>query len=396
MREIIDQFAATIRQAAENRAPLCIRGGGTKDFYGAALRGEPFPVTAYRGIVDYEPTELVLTARAGTPLAEIEDALAERGQMLAFEPPHFEQMPSPLAPFPEGEGNSRLPSPPGRRTEDEGKAASSAQIAPKNGRATLGGCIAAGLSGPRRSSAGSVRDFVLGVRMLDGRGSDLRFGGQVMKNVAGFDLSRLLTGSLGTLGVILEVSLKVLPLPVAETTLRFAATEGEMLERVNAWAGQPLPVSATAWHGGELSVRLSGAAAAVDAAARQLGGERAEPGAATAFWHSVREQTAAFFQTPQPLWRLSLKPTTPPLELPGATLVEWGGALRWVATDAVAPRIRAAAAAGGGQAILFRAGDKSAGVFDPLAPAVAVLHHNLKRTFDPAGIFNPGRMYAEF
>jgi glycolate oxidase FAD binding subunit len=331
--------------------PLCIRGGGSKDFYGGPLRGEALGVGAYRGIVDYEPTELVITARAGTPLAEIEAVLREQGQMLAFEPPHF------------------------------------------GSNSTLGGCIATGLSGPRRAYTGAPRDFVLGVRMLDGNGNDLRFGGQVMKNVAGFDVSRLTVGSLGTLGVILEVSLKVLPLPAAEITLRLKKSAAEAIALGNEWAGQPLPVSATAWTGGNLVVRLSGAAAAVDAAEKKLGGERIAPEQAQHFWHGVREQTDPFFNTGQPLWRLSLKSTTPPLNLPGAQLIEWGGALRWLAADANAQTVRAAAAFGGGHATLFRASDKSAGVFQPLPPALLTIHRNLKRTFDPAGIFNPGRLY---
>ena len=351
MHDVIDQLTDTIRAAAAGKTPLCIRGGGSKDFYGGPPRGKALEVGGYRGIVDYEPTELVLTARAGTPLAEIEAMLRERGQMLAFEPPHF------------------------------------------GSTSTLGGCIAAGLSGPRRAHAGAARDFVLGVRMLDGNGSDLRFGGQVMKNVAGFDVSRLMAGSLGTLGVILEVSLKVLPLPAVETTLRLAKSAAEAIALVNAWAGRPLPVSATAWTGGNLVVRLSGAAAAVDAAAKKLGGERIDPEQAQHFWHGIREQTDPFFNSGQPLWRLSLKSTTPPLNLPGAQLIEWGGALRWLTTGADALTVRAAAALGGGHATLFRAGDKSAGVFQPLAPALLKIHRKLKQTFDPAGILNPGRLY---
>jgi glycolate oxidase FAD binding subunit len=282
--------------------------------------------------------------------------------MLAFEPPHFGVLPSPLTPLP-------------------------------HKIATLGGCIAAGLSGPRRPYTGAARDFVLGVRMLDGTGNDLHFGGQVMKNVAGFDVSRLMAGSLGTLGVILEVSLKVLPLPAVETTLRLAKTAADAIALVNAWAGQPLPVSATAWTGGNLVVRLSGAAAAVDAAAKKLGGERIDPEQAQRFWLDVREHTDPFFTAGKPLWRLSLKSTTPPLDLPGAQLIEWGGALRWLATDADAQTIRAAAASGSGHATLFRASDKSAGAFQPLPPALLTIHRKLKQAFDPAGIFNPGRLY---
>ena len=353
MAEIIAQLADTIRKASADQTPLRIRGGGSKDFYGGPPRGETLSIAAYRGIVDYEPTELVLTARAGTPLAEIENTLRERDQILAFEPPHF---------------------------------------APS---ATLGGCIAAGLSGPRRAYAGSARDFMLGVRMLDGKGDDLKFGGQVMKNVAGFDVSRLMTGSLGTLGVILEVSLKVLPLPAAEATLRFDKSAAEAILFVNELAGKPLPVSAVAWSGGRLTLRLSGAAAAVDAAIKKLGGERADATQAAQYWQSIREHTDAFFTGPLPLWRLSVKSTTPPLNLPGSQLIEWGGSLRWLATDADAQTVRDAAIFGGGHATLFRGGDKSSGVFQPLAPALAMIHRNLKRAFDPAGILNPGRLYPD-
>jgi glycolate oxidase FAD binding subunit len=355
MTEAIDQLASHIRDAAAGKRPLNIRGGGSKAFYGNAATGELLSVAGYRGIVDYEPTELVVTARCGTPLAELEATLAEKGQLLPFEPPHF------------------------------GPAA------------TLGGCIAAGLSGPRRAYAGAARDFVLGVRILDGRGDDLRFGGQVMKNVAGFDVSRVMTGSLGTLGVILEVSLKVLPLPVAETTLRLAMDEAAAVRTLNEWDGKPLPISATAWDAGLLHVRLSGARAAVDAATRKLGGDAVDAAEATAFWRGIREQTAPFFAGGvEPLWRLSLPSATAPLALPGAQLVEWGGALRWLKSGAPAESIRAAALAAGGHATLFRAPDKAAGAFQPLAPGLLALHRKLKQTFDPAGIFNRGRMYPEW
>ena len=353
MQQAIDQLAATIREAARQKKPLCVRGGGTKDFYGGAARGDELSTLACRGIVAYEPTELVITARAGTPLAEIESALREKGQMLAFEPPHF--------------GNS----------------------------ATLGGCVAAGLSGPRRAYAGAVRDFVLGVRLLDGKGDDLKFGGQVMKNVAGYDVSRLMTGALGTLGVLLEVSLKVLPLPVSEATLHLKCGESEAIALMNKWAGQPLPITATAFRDGDLGVRLSGARTAVEAANRKLGGNGIDPDQAERFWTGIREHTDPFFPGNQPLWRLSVKPTTPPLDLPGTQLIEWGGALRWLESDADPMRIREAAARSGGHATLFRGGDKSAGVFQPLAPALMKLHRNLKRAMDPAGILNPGRLYPD-
>ncbi len=373
MQHIIDQLAHAIREAANHKAPLRIRGGGTKDFYGGPLRGETLSTAAYRGVIEYEPTELVLTARAGTPLAEIEAALREKGQMLAFEPPHFGASPSSLPPPPHaGEGNV-------------------VPAVPETGMATLGGCIAAGLSGPRRPYAGAVRDLVLGVRMLDGKGSDLRFGGRVMKNVAGYDISRLMAGSLGTLGVILEVSLKTLPLPAAEFTLRREQTQAEAIALMNEWAGKPLPLSATCHIDNLLYVRLSGAAAAVRAARGKLGGEEVADGAA--FWHGLREQQLDFFNPSLPLWRLSLKPTTPPLNLPGRQLIEWGGALRWLMSDVDAGTVRDAAGLGGGHATLFRGGDRTSGVFQPLPPVLMRLHQRLKQSLDPAGILNPGRFY---
>jgi glycolate oxidase FAD binding subunit len=262
--------------------------------------------------------------------------------------------------------------------------------------ATLGGCVAAGLSGPRRPYAGAVRDFVLGVRILDGKGDELRFGGQVMKNVAGYDVSRLMAGSLGTLGVLLEVSLKVLPVPPAETTLRLKRTEAEAITLMNEWAGKPLPVSATAFRDGDLGVRLSGARVAVDAAARKIGGAVVDDAQSAQFWTGIREHTDPFFGGSGPLWRLSVNSTTPPLDLPGQQLIEWGGALRWLKSAADAKTIRDAAARSGGHATLFHGGDKSVGAFHPLAPALTKLHRNLKQAFDPAGILNPGRLYPDF
>ncbi|HSD59395.1 MAG TPA: glycolate oxidase subunit GlcE [Burkholderiales bacterium] len=352
MQAVINGYAEEIARAVADKAPLRLRGAGTKDFYGARLDGRVLDTRACHGVVSYEPTELVVTARAGTSLLELERTLAEGGQMLAFEPPHF------------GPG------------------------------ATVGGCVASGLSGPRRAYSGSVRDFVLGVRMLDGRGQDLRFGGQVIKNVAGYDLSRLMTGSLGTLGLLLEVSFKVLPLPKSELTLRFELDEQSAVAKMNQWSGTPLPVSATCWHEGVLTVRLSGAEAGVRAARAKLGGEEVADG--PGFWASVREQSHAFFRGAEPLWRLSLRPTARALGLPGRQLIEWGGALRWVAGPAPAQVVRDAAARCGGHATLFRARDKATSVFHPLAPAAFKLHLRLKQTFDPAGIFCPGRMYEGF
>ena len=261
----------------------------------------------------------------------------------------------------------------------------------------MGGVVACALSGPRRASAGAVRDFVLGAVLMDGHGERLAFGGQVMKNVAGYDVSRLLAGSLGTLGLILEVSLKVLPLPLREASLRVACTEIAALRMLNEWAGKPLPLSASCWHDGVLSVRLSGADAAVSAALQTLGGSVLAPEEAAAFWLSLREQTHAFFGGAGSLWRLSLPPHASAVILKGRQLIEWGGAQRWLKLDADADidgarRIRQAVAAAGGHATLFRGGDKAVGVFHPLAPAVEKIHQRLRQAFDPAGIFNPHRM----
>ena len=348
MQNLIENYRHAINAAVHERRTLRIVGSGSKAFYGRATQGETLDATAYRGIVSYEPTELVLTARAGTPLAEIEAALAEQRQMLAFEPPHF------------------------------------------GAAATLGGCIASGLSGPRRAYAGAVRDYVLGVRMMDGTGETLNFGGQVMKNVAGYDVSRLLAGSLGTLGLLLEVSLKVLPVPASEMTLRFAMNERDALAAMNRWAAQPLSLSATCYHDGVLTVRLSGASAAVRSVREKLGGELLEDSAE--FWRALREQQHEFFATGKNLWRLSVPSTTPAIA--GKQLIEWGGALRWLVSDEPAESVRAQVAALGGQATLFRSAQTHDAPFHPLAPALLQVHQRLKKSFDPHGIFNVGRMYS--
>ncbi|MFO0451257.1 MAG: glycolate oxidase subunit GlcE, partial [Pseudomonadota bacterium] len=232
--------------------------------------------------------------------------------------------------------------------------------------------------------------------LLDGRGQVLSFGGRVMKNVAGYDVSRALAGSLGVLGVILEVSLKVLPRPPVETTLVFEFDEATALARACAWGARPLPISATAWHDGCLRLRLSGAPAAVGAARRVLGGEAISTPADASYWRQLREQQLPFFAGATALWRVAVPPTAPPLEFGDATLIEWGGAQRWVRTAAPAERVRERVARLGGHATLFRAQDRSSGAFTPLAPALLAIHRRLKAEFDPAGVLNPGRLYAEF
>jgi glycolate oxidase FAD binding subunit len=332
---------------------LRLRGGGSKDFYGGPINGDVLDTAGHAGIVSYEPTELVITARCGTPLAELESALATRRQCLACEPPHF-------------------------------------------GAATVGGAVAAGLAGPRRAAVGGMRDFVLGVKLMDGEGRVHRFGGEVMKNVAGFDVSRLIAGSLGTLGLILEVSLKVLPVPPGDASLRFEMPQERALEALNRWAGQPLPLVASCWQDGVLTLRLCGAQAAVSAACASIGGEAIEELEALAFWQGLREQGAEFFAGDAALWRLSIPSVAPPLDLPGTTLIEWGGAQRWLRGDVDRVRIRELAARAGGHATLFRGGDKTSGVFTSLPPALMEVHRRLKQSFDPYGVFNPGRMYSEF
>jgi glycolate oxidase FAD binding subunit len=356
----LDELRERIRDAAARGTPLRIRGGGSKDFLGERLEGELLETAALRGIVSYEPSELVVTVRAGTPLAELEAALAQQGQCLAFEPPHF------------GPGT------------------------------TVGGMVAAGLSGPARANAGPVRDYVLGLQLVNGRGDLLVFGGQVMKNVAGYDVSRLMVGAFGTLGLIAEVSLKVLPVAPAEATLRFAVDHAEALRRLHAWGGQPLPLNASCWRveGAEpqLLVRLRGAQAAVTSACRAMGGERLDD--AGAQWAALREQTHPWFMAPggRDLWRLSVPQTAPVLALPEAPLVEWHGGQRWVRAEAGAGEaLRAIAREAGGHATLFRAAGEAVGPrFTPLAAPQSTIQRALKQQFDPAGILNRSRLFPDF
>ena len=376
MDHALQNLVERIRAAAASGTALRIRGGGTRDFYGQALQGELLDTRAYAGVTSYEPSELVVTARAGTPLAELETLLEQHGQCLPFEPPHFAD-------------------------DAEGAAA---------GHATVGGMVAAGLSGPARASVGCVRDYVLGASMVSGRGEALTFGGQVMKNVAGYDVSRVLTGSLGTLGLITEVSLKVLPVAPAQASLRFEMNQAAALKALNEWGGQPLPLNASCWlpksgaaGAGHLTVRLRGAVAAVQAACMKMGGERLDEVAASQQWQALRNQTHPFFFRPAAaglcLWRMSVAQSAPVLDLTEAQLVEWHGGLRWLwAPAADAARIRTAARQAGGHATLFRCAseaDRNAPVFEPLTSPLNRIHRELKTQFDPAGIFNPGRLYAD-
>lgn len=345
----------TVRQAYAERRPLAIVGGGSKSFLGRPVAGEPLCVAEHRGILHYEPSELVLTARAGTPLAEIEQVLAEQGQMLAFEPPHF------------------------------------------GSRATLGGCIACGLSGPRRPFAGSARDFVLGVKILDGRGDVLRFGGEVMKNVAGYDVSRLMVGAFGTLGVLLEVSLKVLPRPEVEATQVLEMDLVSAVGNMPCRAAIPGPFSAMAADSGRLYLRFAGAEAAVAAACRNAGGERGD----NAFWDDLREHRLPFFQHPSDLWRVSLASTSPNMSVNGEWLHDWGGAQRWM-VDLLGDPMQMFYEADefGGHATVFRRYPPDKAVpeylFQPLPPYQEEMQWRVKRVFDPAGILNPRRIYSDY
>jgi glycolate oxidase FAD binding subunit len=348
-----------VRAAHASGEPLCIRGGGSKDFYGGPLAGTVLDTTTLAANADHEPTELVVTAPAGMRLLELEAQLAAEGQCLAFEPPRF------------------------------------------TAQTTVGGMVAAGLSGPSRASAGSVRDHVLGLTLVSGSGELLQFGGRVIKNVAGYDVSRLVAGSLGILGVIVEVSLKVLPRAEAEATLRFDCKPGEALAWLHAWGGKPLPLDASAWWNGSLIVRLRGSPAAIEEGRAVLGGEAIDAAAAGPFWESLRDHTDAFFVAAEDaiqhqdatLWRLSLPQTAPLLGLAGDELIEWHGAERWLTTALPAAEVRAAAAAVGGHATAFRTRDR-VGVFASLAPPLLAIHERLKRAFDPKGILNRGRLHA--
>lgn len=380
MDAALQSLITRIADAAASATPLRFRGGGSKDFYGQSLQGEVVDTRVYAGITSYEPSELVVSARAGTSLAELEAVLAERGQCLPFEPPHF------------AEGGS-------------------ADVARG---ATVGGMVAAGLSGPARASSGAVRDYMLGVTLINGRAELLSFGGTVMKNVAGYDVSRLMAGSLGTLGLITDVHLKVLPMPPAEATLRFACGQAEALQMLHGWGGQPLPLNASCWMEeapgqGVLFLRLRGAVAAVEAACTRLGGDLLAPAALSGedgfAWQALRNQRLPWFQSgvqaESHLWRLSVPQTAPVLDLAGTSLVEWHGGQRWLhAAPAQEAHIRTSVRAVGGSATLFRANgvdnEKAGACFDALISPLDRIHLGLKQQFDPAGIFNRGRLYPNF
>jgi glycolate oxidase FAD binding subunit len=346
LREIQER----VIDANRTGAALRLRGGGTKDFYGERLEGDVLDLRSYRGVIDYEPSELVITARCATPLSEIESLLAAHGQFLAFEPPAF------------------------------------------GGDPTIGGVIAAGLSGPRRMQVGAARDFVLGTKLLGAGGEELRFGGRVMKNVAGFDVSRLLCGSLGFLGVITEVSVKVLPRPRCEQTLALRLSPQDAVAVFNRWGSLPLPISAATWVDGTAWVRLSGAAPAVRSAAERISGDPVDAASATKFWEGIRHFTHPFFAGSS-IWRVSVPATAAVFEPAERLMIDWGGSIRWYSGEAIGLRARTLASAAGGTALCWR-GPTSGSRFHPLSTAVTAIHRRLKQHFDPCDIFNRGRLLS--
>ena len=349
-------FSAALQQqvqsALQNETPLNIGGGGSKSFLGNAKQANAptIDITPHCGIVDYDPRELVLTARSGTPLSQIEAVLGEAGQMLAFEPPHF--------------GNG----------------------------ATLGGTVACGLSGPRRPYSGSARDFVLGCKLLNGQGDILNFGGQVMKNVAGYDVSRLMAGAHGTLGILLDISLKVLPLSPSSVTLAKKCNAAEAIKSMSALLSQPFPVDAACYNDELLYIRLSGSSQAVKEAHTKISGE--EIPEAGKFWHALREQELPFFKNNIPLYRIMVKPATASLKIEGSWLLDWGGAQRWLCSDADIAEIRRQVELVGGHVTVFRGGANGSEKFQPLPAASLLIHQRLKSSFDPKNIFNRGRLYS--
>ena len=379
MTSSLQHLQDQINAARADKKTLRIRGGGSKDFYGNALGDHTVLDTRpHSGIASYEPSELVVTVRAGTPLAELEATLLEKNQYLPFEPPSF--------------------------TSD----------------GTVGGMVASGLSGAARASVGSVRDHVLGIQIINGAGEILNFGGTVMKNVAGYDVSRLMAGSMGTLALVTEVSLKVLPIPVADATLMCQIGQAAALRLMNQWRAQPLPINSTAWLRDDtaspaadyLFVRLRGAKAAVDSALGLIQqGVQAAGGTATQMdttaaaldWRTANNHQMPFFtEAPAPdmcLWRLSIAATTPALDIPHPQYIEWQGAQRWLwARAGERAALQAIASKAGGHATLFKSSqalnetDKVGAAFQPQSAVLAKINQGLREQLDPHGIFNTGRL----
>ncbi|MEX2366043.1 MAG: glycolate oxidase subunit GlcE [Pseudohongiellaceae bacterium] len=347
-----------IQQAHAEKTPLVIKGNSSKSFYGYPVNGTRLNTAIHSGIIAHEPEELILTARAGTTLEEIEQTLAAHRQILACEAPRF-------------------------------------------GNATFGGMIAAGLSGPGRVFYGSIADHILGCSIINGRGELLRFGGKVMKNVAGYDISRLMCGSMGCLGLIVEATVRIAPAPQAERTFRFTLQQNQVAAFINNLQASAYPVTASCHDQELLYVRFSGTTKQIGQLHRNLHQdfafiEHAED-SDSSFWQHMRDQELDFFQSRQNIWRLSLPPAAPATQLPGATLIEWNGALRWLKSDAPAEDVFRQAAALNGSACLFRTQHRrrQTSLFQPLPAALMQWHRELKRALDPELIFNRGRMYQD-
>lgn len=351
MADIKADITSQVQDAHHNQQVIQIQAGGTKHFYGRKIDGESLSLLKHTGIIEYEPSELFITAHSGTSLNEIEQTIETEKQMLPFEPPYF------------------------------------------GSTATLGGMVAAGLSGPRRASASAVRDCILGTDIINGQGEYLHFGGKVMKNVAGYDVSRVMCGALGTLGVLMSVTLRLTPKPACEQTIAISLNSNYAIHKMNEWANSAMPISATFYDGNELYLRLSGSLSTIKVCIETIGGDPIDWN--DIFWKNIKEQAHEFFLTDLPLWRISVPPNTAPLNISGSSVMEWNGALRWYASEDKAEDIRAEVEHVGGHACLFR-GNATQQIFHPLSTVSLNIHRKLKQAFDPAGILNPGRMYAEF
>ena len=361
MNDVSKLIQEQVAEAYQTNNPVVLTGNGTKNFYGHPSDGTPLIVSQHQGVISYEPTELVITARAGTPLNEIEELLDNNGQQLAFEPPHFKI----------------------EHTDSE-----------EQRDASLGGTIACGLSGPARANNGAARDFVLGCEIINGKAEQLKFGGQVMKNVAGYDVSRLICGSIGTLGVILNVSLKVLPKPEMTTSLSFSLSRDEAYLKLRELNNKPYPITASCYFDGQLSIRLAGNSQAIKATQNKIGGDIIDND--LKFWESIKEQQHTFFDTKQTLWRISTKPFSPlniDIDKDTGCLTEWHGALHWVKTNTPAKILRQHVEKIGGHATIFRNGSAQDEIFHPLTTPLFSIHKNLKHAFDPADILNRNKIY---
>ena len=352
--DLVPEISSHVEEAFEKKKALRICAGNTKQFYGRPIEAETLSLAAHAGIIEYEPSELYITARSGTSLNEIERTLQAKNQIIPCEPPYF------------------------------------------GANATLGGMIACGLAGPRRATAGAIRDCVLGTEIINGKGEHLKFGGKVMKNVAGYDVSRLMCGAFGTLGILMSITLRLAPKPETEQTIALSFNIEDAIKKMNTWANTSMPISANYYDEGKLYLRLSGSSSAVQTCIKTIGGEKIAN--SDAFWSSIKEQSTNFFQTTLPLWRISVSPNTAPLDISGSCAMEWNGGLRWYATEDSASNIRGKVERVGGQANLFRQAptedSPSETVFHPLPQASFNLHKKLKQVFDPGCILNPNKMYA--